>query len=297
MTRKNFKILISSATILLSLFSPLSAKAETVIEKVRSTGILTAGVRKDGFPLTFQRNQRWEGYSVDLIKLIKKELEAELKKPIQINFVEVTAQNRIPLVVANTIDIVCDSTSFTWHRSRFVDFSIPYFITGTQLLVKANSGLNTLESLQLKKIGAISSSTNELEIIQKLGKAILVPVNNGEEGFSALEKGEIDAFAWDGVLLAGLKKNMPNATSVNIIPNQPLDSKGCSCIIPENNSDFSDIVDYTLVKFMQGIIDNQSEDVAIFRSWFSGSDYDYIINYFREQVNSRERIPLKSPQN
>ena len=295
MTRKNLKSLISFAAILVSLFTSFSAKAETVIEKVRSTGILTAGVRKDGFPLTFQKNQAWDGYSVELIKLIKKELEAELKKPVQVNFVEVTAQNRIPLVIANTVDIVCASTSFTWHRSRFVDFSIPYFITGTQLLVKANSGLNTLESLQLKKIGAISSSTNELVVLQKLDKAILVPVNNVEEGLSNLEKGEIDAFAWDGVLLAGLKKNMPNATSVNIIPDRPLDSEGYSCIIPENNSDFTDIVDYTLVKFMQGVVDNQSEDVAIFKRWFSDSNYDYVINYFREQVKSRERIPPKFP--
>jgi polar amino acid transport system substrate-binding protein len=286
----NNKPLLALATILSSLITIYPAQGETVIEKIKNTGILTVGVRKNLFPLAFEKNQQWQGYSIDLIKLIQKDIEEELKKSIQIDFLEVTTQNRIPSVVSNQVDIVCDSTSFTWHRNRFVDFSIPYFVTGTQLLVKANSGLNNIDDLKLKKIGVISTSTNEATIIKKVDQAIIVAFDSAEEGFLALEKGDIDAFAWDGVLLAGLQQNSPNPASFKIIPNPPLDTQSYSCVFPENNSDFGDIVNYSLVNFMEGVTDNQTEDIAILKRWFSGNNYDEIIEYFESRGKAIDKF-------
>lgn len=287
----NKKKLLSIATLLLSFVAPFSAQAETVIERIRDTGTLNAGVRKDGFPLTFEQNQQWQGYSVDLIKLIQKQLEQELKKPIKINFVGVTTENRIPQVLSNTVDIVCDFTTFDWHSSRFIDFSVPYFLTGTQLLVKANSGFNSIDSLQLKKIGVIANSANELVIMQTIKQGVLLPLNNGNEGFLALQRGEIDAFAWDGILLYGLLKNLPNTSLVKIIPELPLERQLYSCLLPENNSDFNDIVNYTVVKLMEDIVEEKPEAVAVIKRWFGNTSYLYLLNYLREELKYKKRIP------
>jgi polar amino acid transport system substrate-binding protein len=38
--------------------------------------------------------------------------------------------------------------------------------------------------------------------------------------------------------------------------------------VPENNSQFLNTVNYTLVEFMQGLLDEKPEHVAIFDRWF-----------------------------
>ena len=39
-------------------------------------------------------------------------------------------------------------------------------------------------------------------------------------------------------------------------------------MIPENNSQFMNTVNYSLIEFMQGLLDDKPEYVAIFDRWF-----------------------------
>ena len=39
-------------------------------------------------------------------------------------------------------------------------------------------------------------------------------------------------------------------------------------MVPENNSQLLNTINYTLVEFMQGFLDDQPEYVAIFEQWF-----------------------------
>ena len=61
-------------------FSIQPTIAYTVLEKVAKTGVLTVGTSKDAFPFAYQNNKgQLIGYSVDMVKLIEKQLEQELK--------------------------------------------------------------------------------------------------------------------------------------------------------------------------------------------------------------------------
>lgn len=146
--------------ILTLLSSPRSTLANTVLEKVAKTGVLTAGTSKDAFPFAYDNGKgQLTGYSVDMLKLIKDQLEQELKRPIALKLVAVDPQERIPSLLKNKVDIVCDATSFTWEREKDVDFSVSYGITGTRLLVKRGSGLWEPKSLAGKRIGALPKTT------------------------------------------------------------------------------------------------------------------------------------------
>lgn len=283
-------------SLLLLLLWSTPSWAETVIERVRRTGVLKAGVRKDAMPFSYLKNQKWQGYSLDLVTLIKEQLEQELNKSIQLEWVEFTVEDRIPKIVKEEIDIICGTTSFTWHRARFVDFSIPFFLTGTQLLIKKGSNLNSLQSLKEKRIGIIPQTTNELVVMQDLPQTILLPIKDGKEGLEALQQGKIDAFAWDGILLEGLRRTFANPNDLIIIPEKPIDQEGYACIFPENNSDFKYSVDYTIVNFMQGIINNETTYRAIFDRWFGVKgimpvNQTFLLNHFQDIVESHEKIP------
>jgi polar amino acid transport system substrate-binding protein len=182
--------------------------------------------------------------------------------------VEVDVGNRIDKVVQGEVDLVCDTTTFTWEREKLVDFSFPYFLSGTQLLVKKGSKIASAESLQDKRIGVIPNSTNDLKMRQVQPQANYVPVNNLTEGFAALESGKIDVLASDGILLQGLKQTAKDKDNWLVVPNEPYDRQPYACMVPQENSQYRDLVNYSLVKFMQGVLAGDKNYIAILDRWF-----------------------------
>jgi polar amino acid transport system substrate-binding protein len=291
------KFAISILSFLLSVTLPLPGWAETTIEKVARTGVLTAGTATDAIPFAYtDEKKELVGYSVDMLALIKEQLEKELGKKIDLRLVDVTVEDRIPKLVSREVDIVCESVSFTWEREKYVDFSASYGITGTQLLVKQNSELGSPESLSGKKIGAIPGTTNEQAIKLVQPKATLVPIKNIGAGFSALEQGKIDAFAWDGLLLKGFRQTVSNPDAFKVVPEKPYTREGIVCMVPENDSSFRNLVDFTLVRFMQGVAIADSGALAIFDRWFGPKgivsvNQESVLDFFKYAIETHEQIP------
>jgi len=102
--------------------------AETVLEKIGRTGVLTAGTRGSNIPFAFiNEKNELRGFSIDLLEAIHARLEKKLGKRIRLDKREVTNATRISLVVNRAIDIECGSTSYTRGRDEAVDFSITFF--------------------------------------------------------------------------------------------------------------------------------------------------------------------------
>jgi polar amino acid transport system substrate-binding protein len=134
--RMSNSLKISAVGTILFLLVPFQAVcAQTVLEKISKTGVLTAGTSKDAFPLAYADGKgQLVGYSVDMLQLIKTQVEKELKRPITLKLVALSPGERIPKLQAGEVDIVCDSSSFTWERDKLIDFSVSYGITGTALV-------------------------------------------------------------------------------------------------------------------------------------------------------------------
>ena len=289
--------------LVLILVLPRSSLAETVIEKVSRTGVLTVGTRIDIIPYAYVNDrQKLVGYSVDIVNLIKEELERQLQKKITIQtVVEETFEDRIPQIVKGEVDLAC-STAFTWERDKFVDFSVSYGISGVRLLAKRDSTIeNSAESLVGKRIGiapyTISEST--MKFIQP--EAILVPIQDVDEGFKALQAGEIDAIAGDTLVLAGVVQR-DNPDLYKLRPLQPYARYGIACMMPENDSSFRDLVSYSLVKFMQGVLIEEKSSTDIIERWFGRQEGvvevppELIRDFFKNIVISHEQILLDNSE-
>jgi polar amino acid transport system substrate-binding protein len=67
--------------------------------------------------------------------------------------------------------------------------------------------------------------------------------------------------------------------------------------LPHDQSAWSDLVNYSLIKFMEGIVSDRAEAVAIYERWF-GEDgvtpysREAINDYFQGIVAGYEWIPL-----
>lgn len=248
-------------------FSSERVTAETVMEKIQRTGTVTAGTSQEAPPFAFA-NERGElqGYSVAMLQLIQSQLSRELGRDIELKLVALNPNERIPALAAGQVDLVCDASSYTWEREKQIDFSISYAQTGTRLLVKKDSGLRELANLADQKIAAVAGTTNELAIRRAQPQAQLLVVKDHAEGYAAFERGSVDAFAADGILLNSWLYSSGNLDNYELVGY--FSKEGIACMMPENNSKFVDLVDYSLVRFMQGYLESKQPYVAIFERWF-----------------------------
>lgn len=244
------------------------ASANSVLEKVAKTGVLTAGTSKDSSPFSYaDQKGALVGYSVDMLQLIKLKLEKELKRPITLKLVALDPAQRLPQIQSGAVDIFCGASSFTWVRDQSVDFSVSYGITGTRLLAKRDTPIGDPASIAGKRVGAIAATTNEAAIRKAQPKAQIVLVKDRAEGYKALADSKIDAFASDGVLLYGWMQTSPAAQNFQV-SGYPYSKEGIACMVPENNSKFLNAVDYSLIRFMQGFIKGKTQNIATFDKWF-----------------------------
>jgi polar amino acid transport system substrate-binding protein len=294
------KIAIPILSLMFATLMPNVVGAETVMQKVKRTGVLTAGTSRDALPFAYADSQgKLNGYSVDMLTLIKEQLEKDLGKKIKLQLVGLSPSERIPKIVNQQVDIVCDATSFTWKRDKKVDFSVSYGVTGTQLLVKKGSNIGSPESLIGKRIGVLAGTTNEQAIARVQTQAKLVYFKTRAEGYTALQEDTIDAFSSDSILLEGWLQQQKNPDAFAIVPSRPYSQEGIACMVPENNSKFLDTVNYSLVKFMQGFVNGEQRYIAIFDRWFGPQGTvalnrdlrDLVVETMELVIEFREEIP------
>jgi polar amino acid transport system substrate-binding protein len=130
-----------------------------------------------------------------------------------------------------------------------VDFSINFFYSSGQLLIKADGRIRAPKDIPGKRIGVARGTTTEKIIRTKLPQVSVVLVQDHGEGFQALQQGKIDAYASDGILLAGLALKAPNAKDFAIVGGFSFEPY--SCIVPENDSKWRDFVNHTFMELIE----------------------------------------------
>jgi polar amino acid transport system substrate-binding protein len=240
-----------------------SALAETALEKIKRTGVLTAGTRGTNIPFAFiNEKNEWIGFSIDLLEAIRARLEKKLGKPIKLEKKEITNATRIPLVVNRTIDVECGTTTYTRARDEAVDFSINFFFTGAQLLVKRGSGIKSLADVAGKRVGATRQATGETALRASQPKADVVTFQDLSAAFLALEQDRIVAYATDGILLAGVAARARNPKDYEVVGNF-FSKDPYACMLPENDSKWRDFVNHTFMELI-----DSGKFFTLYDKWF-----------------------------
>ncbi len=152
-----------------------TAAAEPVLQRINRTGKLTAGTRTESIPFAYLNDKKeWVGFSVDLIKEIQGRLEHNLAKKIKLELKAVTPENRFEMVADGTVDLECGSTTYTRSRDETVDFSINFFYSSGQLLIKADGPIKAPKDISGKRIGVARGTTTEKIIRTKLPQVNVV---------------------------------------------------------------------------------------------------------------------------
>jgi ABC-type amino acid transport substrate-binding protein len=207
----NRKIVFSALLMALVLGGPvLGQDLDGTLKKIKTSGTFTIGYRDSAPPFSFPGpDKRPVGYSIDVCMQVASAIQKQLgMADLKLNWVPVTAENRIDMVAQGKVDIECGTTTMTLSRQERVDFSLMTFIDGAGLLTTAGTNWRGVADLTDKRIAVIPGTTTEKALNDFLKKEFIsvkvVPVKDHLEGVGAIEKGLADAFASDRGTLIGI---------------------------------------------------------------------------------------------
>ena len=259
---KRMLAVLLSLAMVLSFSAP--AFAETTLEKIGRTGVLTIGTRTGSPPFAFVNKQNeWVGFSIDLVEqAIAPDISAKLGKPIKVEKKESTPATRIPLLASNAVDLIAGTMTDTRPRRESVDFTLTFFVTGAQFLVKKGSPIKGIQNIAGKRIAAQQGSTNERIIRERVPTAQLRVFPDQPSAFQAMVQGQVDAYTNDGIQLAGLKAKAPNPGDWEIVGDfYSYEPYGMA--MRKNESDFRNVVNSGLMQAIES-----GKYFELYEKWF-----------------------------
>jgi glutamate transport system substrate-binding protein len=171
-----------------------------IVGKAQSQKKLVIGVKADQPGLGLQTGSTYEGFDVEVAKIVAKGLGVDANN---IEWKTTVSANREPFIQQGTVDLVVATYTINDERKQKINFAGPYFIAGQDLLVKADSTLAGPEALDGKTVCSVTGSTPAKRIQTEHPKAKLQQFDSYSKCLPLLENGQVDAVTTDDIILAG----------------------------------------------------------------------------------------------
>jgi glutamate/aspartate transport system substrate-binding protein len=244
-----------------------TANAQT-LKKIADSNKITVSYREASVPFSYLiGSTKSVGFSVELTEAIIDDVRKKVKKPnLEVAYMPVTSQNRIPLLVNGTYDLECGSTTNNSIRAKDVTFAINHFYTGTRLLAKKTSGIKNYDDLAKKTVASTTGTTNA-QVIRKYNtdKKLDMQIVLGKDHDDSLLLVENDravAFAMDDILLFGLMANSKNPASLEVV-GDALQVEPYACMVRKDDPEFKKLVDGTITRLVKS-----GEFAKLYDKWF-----------------------------
>jgi ABC-type amino acid transport substrate-binding protein len=249
MTR--FLALALAAVLAFGTAAPAFAQSAT-LDKISQSGTLVIGTRTGSPPFAYvNKDNQWVGFSIDLVEqAIVPALAKKLGKEVKVEKKESTPPTRIPLLSSNAVDLIAGTMTDTRARRDSVDFSLTFFVTGAQFLVKKGSPIKGIQNIAGKRIAAQQGSTNARIIRERAPNAQLREFPDQPAAFQALVQGQVDAYTNDGIQLAGLKAKAPKPDDW-VIAGDFFSYEPYGMAMRKNDSDFRAVVNNGLMEAIE----------------------------------------------
>jgi len=195
------------------------------------------------------------GYDVDFANALAKSLGVKLA------LVATNPANRIPLLQSGKADLIVADITITPERAQVVDFSTPYFVTGQQFLVPAQSP-DKLDAYSKARIGAVKGTTGEQALHQRFPQSRVLSYDDIPLALTALRNGNVQAITQDSTILAGLLAQAPDKAQFKILPDL-LSKEDIGVGVKKGEPALLKAVNDELVKLEQS-----GEAAKIYDTWF-----------------------------
>jgi len=229
--------------------------ADAALKRIQHTKAMTIGFRESAAPFAYlDENKQPSGYSIEICNRIAQEIGKKLNiTNIELKYVPITPQTRIPLLANGTVDIECGTTVNSLSRQEQVDFSYAVALAEGRLLVKSVSGIKELSDLDGKIVALAAGTTAERYVRAAMDRmklnARVLQVRDNAEGLLAVNSQRVDAFANDAILLGGVLGTAENKSELTIV-GKPLSFEQVALMVAKNNSGLLTIVNGTIARML-----------------------------------------------
>ncbi|CAO3430102.1 ABC transporter substrate-binding protein [Azospirillum endophyticum] len=241
---------------LAALLAAGSAHADK-LDDVKKAGVLRVAAFDSNPPFGFidQKTKQVVGLDVDYARALADKLGVKLELR------STNPANRIPLLTSDKVDLVLANFTITEERAKQLDFSIPYFSSGQQFLVKKGT-LSSPDQLNGLRIAADKGTTNEIVLRRDFPKATVVAFDDTPFAFTALRNGNVQAVTQDGPKLVSLLANLPDKENYEI-PSFTISNDYMGVGVRKGETRLVAFVNDTLLS-----LEASGKAAAIYNSWF-----------------------------
>jgi len=185
--------LTSTVILVASCYSSLFAA--DALQEIQKRGVLRWGADAEGgAPYVYpdpQQPGKIIGFEFEVAEALARRLG------VRAEMVQNQWDQLIPALDRGNFDIVLNGLELTTENQQRIAMSKPYFAYSQQIVTRAETpGLDNIETLKAKKIGALSSSVAE-RLLQKMQNVDLRSYPGNVESFRDLKANRIDAVLLD----------------------------------------------------------------------------------------------------
>jgi polar amino acid transport system substrate-binding protein len=181
-------------------------------QAIRDHGVLRAGVRCDQPPYGFRGADG--GYAGVEVEMARQMAAWAFGSADKIELQCVTAANRIPQLNARRVDLLIATLGVTPDRARVIDFSNAYRWGGSDLLVKRDSPIRTLDDVRNRTVIMLSGTTQAAWFDANMPGLNTLRLNTASDALQSLIQGRGEAYAHDAATLIVIAARDPNLRMV-----------------------------------------------------------------------------------
>lgn len=246
----------------------MAAQAGGVLDRIKSGGHLVLAHRDASIPFSYlDADGKPVGYALDLCLRLAEVIRKKAGvRDMPIDFVKVTAADRIDTIVQGKADMECGSTTNNAERREKVAFTVPHFIVGARILVRAGSAVTRLEDLAGKNVVS-TKGTTPLKVMDQLNRQHLlnlkiVEAADHQQALQMVAQGKADAFVMDDVLLFGLIASSPTPADYKVV-GRYMTTEPLAIMLPKGDVALKQLVDEEMKRLIT------SRDIyPIYERWF-----------------------------
>lgn len=252
MNLKRIAAVVGAFTLITSLFIAGCGSNTTNSDKVWRVG---TDATYAPFGFKEKNTGKLDGFDIDIITAIAKEEGAEVD--IQnLNF-----DALLPALQSNTLDIAISDMTISEERAKSVDFSNPYYIAGSGLVVNIdNTNITSFKDLEGKRIGVSIGSTGA-EIAGKIPNADVRQFNLIIDAFLELQNRGVDVVINDTPVNEFYVAN--KGRGIAKVVGEDYDAAPLGIAVKKGNTELLDKINSGLAK-----IKENGKYREIYKKWF-----------------------------
>lgn len=243
-------LLITAA--LLSSTAAFAQEGQSRLDEILARGEIIVGTGSTNAPWHYI-NEAGElvGFDVDMGRILAKGLFDDETK---VRFVDQSSDSRIPNLVTDKVDVVCQFLTVTAQRALQVEFTIPYYREGGSMLLTANSKYQSYEELRAAG-NAVTVSILQNPFAEDFARKALPEANvdqyeSQDLVIQAVNSGRVDAAFVDASNMQYLIRQQPDRYRDGGYYWNP---QSYSCAVKKGDPTFLNWVNTALHEAMTGV--------------------------------------------